>query len=112
MPDSFRRFEARDPFGRVWTIEFRWLQNAISIRHSDTIDVQFALTCGNQASTKTIAIAHPALLELSARQGRPITDPWVARLAAAHLQSMIGRWQDLDKELVTVPAGELAETRG
>ncbi len=42
MPDNFRRFQAGpDPFGRVWEVEFRWLQTGISIRHADTVDVKF-----------------------------------------------------------------------
>ena len=41
---SFREFEAGpDPFGRKFQAQFKWLQTAISIRHSDTVDVKFIL---------------------------------------------------------------------
>jgi hypothetical protein len=39
---NFREFEAGpDPFGRMWSVQFKWLQTAISLRHSDSIDVKF-----------------------------------------------------------------------
>jgi hypothetical protein len=41
--ENYRRFEATDPYGRVWQVEFRWQQNAISIRHSDSVDVKFQI---------------------------------------------------------------------
>jgi hypothetical protein len=41
---NFRQFEAGpDPFGRKFQVFFKWLQTAISIRHSDTVDVKFVL---------------------------------------------------------------------
>ena len=41
---NFRQFEAGpDPFGRKFQVFFKWLQTAISIRHSDTVDVKFIL---------------------------------------------------------------------
>ena len=45
---NFRQFEAGpDPFGRKFQVMFKWLQTAISIRHSDTIDVKFVLVDEN-----------------------------------------------------------------
>ena len=42
MAQNFRRFSAGpDPFGRTWEVEFRWLQTGISIRHANTVDVEF-----------------------------------------------------------------------
>ena len=47
MSEYYRTFEAGpDPFGATWKAEFRWAQNGISIRHADTIDVKFEITCG------------------------------------------------------------------
>lgn len=101
MIENFRRFEATDPFGRNWVAEFRWLQNAISIRHSDTIDVKFQLIRGESIEEKVIALIHPDLLELSRRTGRPITDAWCMKLAALHLREMIATDRDMDKIVVT-----------
>lgn len=108
MIDNFRRFEAGpDPFGRTWTVEFRWLQNAISIRHSDSVDVKFKLISGEDVQEKVIALRHPDLLAVSARQGRALTDAWCMKLAALHLKEMIETDRDMEKELVTVPLADL-----
>jgi hypothetical protein len=101
MLENFRRFEAADPFGRNWVAEFRWLQNGISIRGADTVDVKFQLIRGEDFEEKVIALRHPDLLELSRRTGRPISDPWCMKLAALHLLEMIQTDRDMDKILVT-----------
>ncbi len=108
MPDNFRQFEAKDLFGRTWKIEFLWLQNGISIRHADTIDVKFEISSGNTRASKVIALMHPYLLELSRKAGRPVTDAWCSRLAALHLKKMLATGEDLDKTLVT-PTYEMLE---
>jgi hypothetical protein len=107
MLENFRNFQARDPFGEVWEVTFLWLQTAISIRHSDSVDVKFALSGGGQRSEKAIALPTPCLLEVSRKTGRPITDPWCSRLAARHLQHMIETGEDMEKTLVTVRLEEL-----
>src|SRR3954447_26674330 len=106
MSDNFRRFEVGpDPFGRDWVVEFRWLQNAISIRHSDSIDVKFHLLQGENSEEKVIALAHPDLLAVSKEQNRPLTDPWCMKLAALHIREMIETDRDMDKVIV-LPALE------
>jgi hypothetical protein len=108
MNENFRRFEAGpDPFGRTWTVEFRWQQNAISIRHSDTIDVKYQLICGENAEEKVIALRHPDLLELSRKLNRPLTDPWCMKLAGLHLKEMIETDRDMEKTLVTATLADL-----
>lgn len=109
MIHNYRHFEAVDPFDRIWQVEFRWQQNAISIRHADTIDVKWQLTSPDQTLEKVIALEHPALLALSKKLDRPLTDPWCMKIAAAHLKKMIETWQDMDKVLVTPAAAELEE---
>jgi hypothetical protein len=109
MAENNRRFEAGpDPFGRTWQVEFRWLQTAISIRHADTIDVKFVIwTEGEPKQEKVIALPHAALLELSAKTGHPLTDPWCLKLAARHLRHMIESGEDLEKTLVTLAPADL-----
>ena len=86
--ENFRQFEAGpDPFGRTWKVEFKWMQTAISLRHSDTVDVKFVLRDEETRSEKTIALPHADLLRLSKKTGRPMTDAWCSRLAALHLQA-------------------------
>jgi hypothetical protein len=107
---NFRQFEAGpDPFGRAWKIEFKWLQTAISLRHSDTVDVKFVLRSDGTRAEKNISMPHADLLELSKKTGFPMTDAWCSRLAALHLKHLIETGEDMEKDLVTVSAQELAE---
>jgi hypothetical protein len=113
MPENSRRFEAGpDPFGRIWHVEFRWLQTGISIRHADTVDVKFVLwTEGEEKQERVIALPHPLLLELSQETGHPVTDPWCLKLAGAHLRRMIESGEDFEKVLVTLSAADLSAAR-
>lgn len=114
MTDNVRRFQAGpDPFGRTWEVEFRWLQNGISIRHADTVDVKYVLwTSAEEPQEKVIALPHPDLLALSAKTGHPLTDSWCMHLAAHHLKYMVDSAEDLEKALVTVAPGELERAAG
>ena len=106
---SFRQFEAGpDPFGRQWQVLFKWLQTAISLRHSDTVDAKFILESDGERVQKQIAMPHADLLELSRRTGHEMTDAWCARLAALHLKHMVESGEDLEKDLVIVRPAELA----
>lgn len=107
MSQDLRRFEVADPFGRTWTAEFRWQQNAISIRHADAIDCKYYISCGDEKRELVVALRHPDLLKVAAERGRALTDPWVIRLADCHVRHMISTWEDMDKVLVTVPYADL-----
>jgi hypothetical protein len=110
MADQIRLFEAGpDPFGRMWKVQFRWLQTAISIRHADTIDVKFTVTPeGGDPEEKVIALPQVALLSVCESHGHPLTDPVCMRIAAAHLRYMIETSEDMDKTLVTLGPEEIA----
>ncbi len=97
---NFRQFQAGP-----YEVMLKWLQTAIALRHSDTVDVKFILNNGGDRSEKTIALPHPELIGL----GCPVTDPWCGRLAALHLLHMVATGEDMDKDLVTVRGPELAE---
>lgn len=105
--ENFRRFEATDPFGRNWQVEFRWQQNAISIRRADAVDVKFELTQGEDEVEKVIALPHPALVAAAKKLGRAVTDAWVARLAALHIKEMIATDRDMEKTLVTASVEDI-----
>jgi hypothetical protein len=107
---NFREFEAGpDPFGRKIQVFFKWLQTAISLRHADTVDVRFVLVepDGNR-SQKTIALPHADLCQVSRDLKRPFDDPWCSRIAAMHLCHLIETGEDMEKDLVTVSASDLA----
>jgi len=108
MLPNYRVFEVGpDPSGRSWQVSFLWLQAAISIRHSDSVDVKFLLESGETRMEKVVALRHPDLLVLGGKTGRPITDPWCTRLAALHIRRMIETAQDMEKSLVTCRLEEL-----
>ena len=109
---NFRDFEAGAGlpfFGRTWQVEFKWLLTAISVRHSDSVDVKFIVRGDDTKVEKTIALRHPDLLELSAKTGQPLTDPWCSRLAAEHLKDLIATGEDMEKSLITPSLEQLAE---
>ena len=106
--ENYRRFDVGpDPFGRNWIVEFRWLQNGITIRHADTVDAKFQLISGEDVQEKVIALPHPDLLALSKQMNRPLTDAWCMKLAALHLRHMIETDEDIEKTLVTVSLDDL-----
>lgn len=111
---NFRQFEAGpDPFGRKFEVLFKWLQTAISIRHSDTVDVKFVLVDSDGGHTeKTIALPHADLLRVSQEIHRAMDDPWCARLAAMHLLHLVNTGEDMEKDLVTVLPAELRQYAG
>lgn len=114
MLDNFRRFQTgADPFGRIWDVEFRWLQTGISIRHADTVDVKFHVwTTDEPKQERVIALKHPDLLKLSAKAHRPLSDSWCLKMAALHLKHLIESGEDMERTLVTVPYQELENYDG
>jgi len=100
---SYREFDAVDPFGRNWRVQFRWLQNAISIRHADAIDLKYYLSNSEEGSREiVISLPHAPLLEACKKVEHPVTDGWCLRLSNRHLKEMIATWEDMDKTVVTL----------
>ena len=109
MTDNFRHFTlGPDPAGRTWQVDFLWLQTAVSIRHSDSVDVKFLLTSGDARIEKVVSLRHPDLVDLSRTAGRPLTDAWCMTFAARHLAKTIETGADSEKALATVEPTELA----
>jgi hypothetical protein len=108
---NFRQFEAGpDPFGHKYQVFFKWLQTAISIRHSDTVDVKFVLQNEVGARTeKTIALPHADLLKVSRDTNRPVDDPWCSRIAELHLLHLVETGEDMEKDLVTLTLPEIKQ---
>mgnify|MGYP007073252251 FL=1 len=96
MLENFRKFQAGpDPFGQTWDVEFRWLQNAITIRHADAIDVKFFIRSGDTLMEKVIALPHPQLKELAKETEQSRSGLWCMCLAALYVQHVIGSGEDL-----------------
>ena len=107
--DNIRKFTAGpDPFGRTWNVEFQWLQTAISIRHSNSIDVKYIIDApGEPRAEKVIALMHPDLLAVCAEVDHDLSDPFCMKISAMHIKRMIESFEDMDKTLVTVTRAEL-----
>ncbi len=113
MPENVRRFQAGpDPLGRIWEVELRWLQTAVSIRHSDSVDVKFALSSGGERREVVVALQHADLLKLESETARPLTDARSTRLAALHLRRAIETGADLEKTLMQVSYDDLRRYDG
>src|SRR3954447_23970547 len=111
MSDESRAFQAGpDPFGQTWSVQFRWLQTGISIRHADTVDVKFFLKCDDGTDEeKVVALPHPDLLQVCKAQNRKLTDPWCLKVAALHVRRMIENAENIEKTIVILTAAEIAE---
>ena len=108
--ENFRDFEVGpDPFGRTWHILFKYLQTAISIRHSDSVDVCFILESGEDRLIRTIVIPHAEIRSYGQRTSRKISDSWCSRLAACKLRNAVETGEDIDKEFLLVTPLEIEE---
>jgi hypothetical protein len=108
--DNFREFEAGpDPFGRTYHVMFKWLQTAISIRHADTVDVQFVVSDGDNVMKRTVAMQDLDLKSHCKKTDRMLDDAWCSRLAALHVKNMVETAEDFDKALVTLSPAQIAE---
>jgi bacterioferritin-associated ferredoxin len=108
--ENFREFScAPDPFGRTWQVWFKWLQTAISIRHSDSVDVKFILRSDDETIQKTISMPHLTLRELAAGMGVAMSDAWCARLARQHLEHLVSSAEDMEKDIVTPSLAQLTQ---
>jgi hypothetical protein len=108
--ENFRDFEAGiDPFGRTWHAQFKYLQTAISIRHSDSVDVRYVLDNGEEQVQKTVVIPNADIRAYAARTERPVSDAWCSRIAMCKLRYAIETAEDLEKDYLLVTAREIEE---
>jgi len=108
MRDNYRRFAVQDPFGRAWDVEFRWQQNAISIRHADAVDCKYYLASGEERREMVISLPHADLLAVAREAGRELTDAWVLKLAGLRIKRLISTWEDMDQAIAVVSREEIA----
>lgn len=91
--------------GERFTVEFRWLQTAISLRHTDTVDVKFLVN----GQGKVVALPHAALEQACRQAGVALTDPLCRRLAARHLETVLRTGEDADKDLIVATPARVQE---
>lgn len=108
--ENFREFEAGpDPFGRMWQATFKYLQTAISIRHSDSVDVCYILESGDERMIKTVVLPHADLRTYMEKAGRKLSDTLCSRIAACEIRRVIETAEDLDKEYLVLSPARVAE---
>jgi hypothetical protein len=106
--ENFRDFKiGPDPFGRTYHVLFKYLQTAISIRHSDSVDVCFILESADETLVRTIVIPHADIRAYGARAGRKISDSWCSRIAMCKLRNAVESGEDIDKEFLIVTPNEI-----
>ncbi len=107
--ENFRSFECGpDPFGQTWQVQFKWMQTAISIRHSDTVDAKFVLRSEGETVEKSIAMPHLALRDTAERLKVTMSDAWCTRIAAKHLCFLIESGEDMEKSLITLDGAQVS----
>jgi hypothetical protein len=103
---DYRHFEVTSQVtGEVYKVDFRWMQTAISLRHSDTVDVKFLVN----GPGKVVALPHAALEQATRSVGVPLTDELCLRLAAEHLKEALETGADAEKDLLTLAPSRVAE---
>ena len=78
--------------GQRYDCRFYKLITAISLRHSDTVDVQF-LVNGQKA---TVSLPHEAFAQYRERAGRPLTDAEAIQTAGLFLKGILEKegWEE------------------
>lgn len=102
MSDFVGAFEVRSRLtGQIYQVRFSHLWNAISTRHSDTVDTKFFVD-GRGA---IVGLAHTALVEFRTRAGRDLTDRELSFVAAEHLRERLE--EEDERPLYDVPHAEV-----
>jgi len=90
---DYTDFQARSGLTQQeYHCQFVYLQTAISLRHSDTVDVKFRVN----GTGVVIALPHTAWGEYQKRTGKPLTDERATQAAAAMLQEALERGDDIE----------------
>ncbi len=86
-------------------LQFQWLQTAIALRRSDTVDVKFLV----DGRGVVVALDHGALERACRRLRKPLTDRLCVQVAEACLRHSLQTGSDLGLELVTPEAALVEE---
>jgi hypothetical protein len=90
---NYRDFKAQSTLtGQDYQCLFVYLQTAISLRHSDTVDVKFRVN----GEGVVVALPHTAWVEYQNRTKQALTDERAARVAAGILKESLERGDDVE----------------
>lgn len=91
---------------RTYHCRFSHLWNGIATRHSDTVDTKF-LVDGNGS---IVGLAHPGIVQFTARSGRDISDREASYVAAQYLREQLE--QEDERPLYDVSAADVVRIIG
>ena len=101
---EYRNFECvSQADGTRYHCSFIFLQTAISLRHSDTVDVRY-LVNGKRI---TVALPHVAFSQYKQRAGRDLTDEEAGSIAAQSLKDVLEKGGEVED--LTVPIERVLE---
>ncbi len=90
---NYREFKAQSSLtGQDYQCRFVYLQTAISLRHSDTVDVKFRVN----GTGVVVALPHTAWGEYQKNAKRDLTDERAARVAAGILKEALERGEAIE----------------
>ena len=102
MQEFVRPFEVQSHLtDQTYRCRFSHLWNAISTRHSDTVDCKFLVN----GRSVVVGLAHPAFVEFRRRAGRNLTDREASLVAAEYLRERLA--EEDEHELYDVLAEEV-----
>ena len=99
-------FEVHSPLdGKTVQCRFHTLVAGISLRHSDTVDVEFLVN----GSGVVLALPHAAFAEYRQRTGCSLTDEDAIRMAGLALKQLLEQGERLDPPLLTLSPEQTLE---
>jgi hypothetical protein len=87
---------------RTYHCRFSHLWNAIATRHSDTVDTKFLV----DGVGSIVGLAHPGLIDFTAKSGREISDREASYVAAQYLREQLE--QEDERPLYDVSASDVS----
>jgi hypothetical protein len=91
---------------RTYHCRFSHLWNGIATRHSDTVDTKFLV----DGKGSIVGLAHPGIVQFTARSGRDISDREASYVAAQYLREQLA--QEHERPLYDVSAADVVRIIG
>jgi hypothetical protein len=91
---------------RTYHCRFSHLWNGIATRHSDTVDTKFLV----DGKGSIVGLAHPGIVQFTAKSGRDISDREASYVAAQYLREQLE--QEDERSLYDVSAADVARIIG
>lgn len=91
---------------KTYRCRFSHLWNGVATRHSDTVDTKFLV----DGQGSIVGLAHPGLVEFTAKAGRDISDREASYVAAQYLREQLE--QEDERPLYDVSAADVVRIIG